>query len=113
MVDDLEAALDTFDQDLPIVVTTTSACAYLSDEQRRDFLAVLERQARRRPLAWLSMERAGVVDAVPVPPMRNPAGTEPSVLGLVTFETATAVGRALALCHAHGTWMEWVDTHQV
>jgi len=109
MVGDLDAALDTFDPDLPIVVVTTSACGYLSGEQRRAFLAVLERRARRRPLAWLSVEQAGVVDTVPVPMLRRPAGTEASVMGLVTFETGTAAGRALARCHAHGTWMEWVD----
>src|SRR5260370_31959804 len=42
MVTDLDAALDTFDPSLPIVVVTTSACGHLSAAQRRAFLRVLE-----------------------------------------------------------------------
>jgi hypothetical protein len=110
MVTDLDAALDTFDLSLPIVVVTTSACGYLSVGQRRAFLAVLERRARRQPLAWLSADAPGVVDVIPVPPTTGRAGTFASVLGLVTFETGTAVGRALALCQAHGAWMEWTGS---
>jgi len=110
MVTDLDAALDTFDLSLPIVVVTTSACGYLSVEQRHAFLAVLERRARRQPLAWLSADAPGVIDVVPIPPTIGHAGTSASVMGLVTFETGTAVGRALGLCHAHGAWMEWADT---
>jgi hypothetical protein len=110
MVTDLDAALDTFDVSLPIVVVTTSACGYLSVEQRHAFLAVLERRARRQPLAWLSTDALGVIDVVPIPPTTGHTGTFASVMGLVTFETGTAVGRALGLCHAHGAWMEWADT---
>jgi hypothetical protein len=110
MVTDLDAALDTFDLSLPIVVVTTSACGYLTVEQRHAFLAVLERRARRRPLAWLSVDAPGVIDLFPVPPTTDRATTTASVMGLVTFETGTAVGRALGLCHAHGAWMEWTDS---
>ena len=110
MVTDLDAALDTFDLSLPIVVVTTSACGYLSVEQRHAFLAILERRARRQPLAWLSTDAPGVIDVVPIPPTIGHAGTFASVMGLVTFDTGTAVGRALGLCHAHGAWMEWADT---
>jgi len=104
MVADLDAALDTFEPSLPVVVTTTSACGYLSLEQRHAFLAVLARRARHRPLAWLSLEQAGVVDVVAPPPAMQPGAT---VLGLVTFEAGTAVGRALAQCNAHGASMDW------
>jgi hypothetical protein len=110
MVTDLDAALDTFDVSLPIVVVTTSACGYLSVEQRHAFVAILERRARRQPLAWLTTDPPGVIDVVPVPRTVGHSGTFASVMGLVTFETGTAVGRALGLCHAHGAWMEWTDT---
>jgi hypothetical protein len=110
MVTDLDAALDTFDLSLPIVVVTTSACGYLSAGQRHAFLAVLERRARRQPLAWLSADAPRVIDVVPIPPAIGHAGASASVIGLVTFETGTAVGRALGLCHAHGAWLEWADT---
>jgi hypothetical protein len=108
MVADLDAALDTFDPGLPVVVVTTSACWYLNAEQRQAFLAVLERRARRQPLAWLSVDTAGVIDLIPVPPPKSAAGPSASVMGLVTFESSPPAGRVLALCHAHGAWMEWM-----
>lgn len=107
MIVDLDAALDTVDRSLPIVVVTTSAHEYLSVEQRHDFLAVLARRARRQPLAWLSVDAPGVVDVVPVPPMIGHPGTFATVMGLVTLEAGTAVGRVLGRWHAHGAWMEW------
>jgi hypothetical protein len=110
MVTDLDAALDTFDLSLPIVVITTSACGYLSAGQRRAFLAVLERRARRQPLAWLSTDAPGVIDVIPIPPATGHAGASARVMGLVTFEKGTAAGRALGLCHAHGAWLEWAGT---
>lgn len=110
MVTDLDAALDTFDPSLPVVVVTTSACGYLTLEQRHAFLAVLRGQARRRPLAWLSTDAPGVVDLIPVPPAIGDAGPSASVMGLVTFDRGTPVGRTLGLCHAHGTWLDWTDT---
>jgi hypothetical protein len=109
MVTDLDAALDTFDPSMPVVVVTTSACGYLSVEQRHAFLAVLTRRARHRPLAWLNADAPGVVDVISTPPTIGDSGTAATVLGLVTFETGTAVGRALGLCHPHGAWLEWCD----
>ena len=110
MVADLDAALDTFPSGLPIVVTTTSAYGYLGVEQRRAFLEVLRQRARRQPLAWLSMDPPGVLDIVPVPPTTGRTSSAASVLGLVTFESGTALGRALGLCHSHGAWLRWTDT---
>jgi hypothetical protein len=110
MVADLDAALDTFAPGLPIVVTTTSAYGYLNIEQRHAFLAVLGRRARRQPLAWLSTDPPGVLDLVPVPPTNGRTSSAASVLGLVTFDGGTAVGRTLGLCHAHGAWLQWTDT---
>jgi hypothetical protein len=110
MVTDLDAALDTFDPGLPVVVVTTSACGYLTAGQRHAFLAVLQRRARCQPVAWLSTDAPGVIDAVPTPPEIIYAGASASVMGLVSFETGTAAGRALALCHPHGAWMQWTGS---
>ena len=107
MVADLDAALDTFDPFLPVVVVTTSACGYLSVRQRHAFLAVLQRRARRQPLAWLSVDQPGVIDLVPAAPVISQAGGAASVMGLVTFDTGTAAGRSLGPCHIHGAWLEW------
>jgi hypothetical protein len=107
MVTDLDAALGTFDPGLPVVVVTTSACWYLSAAQRHAFLAVLARRARRQRLAWLSVDSPGVIDLVPVPPSAGERGAAASVMGLVTFGSGPPAGRALALCHAHGAWLDW------
>jgi hypothetical protein len=109
MVADLDAALDRFDPSRPVVVVTTSACGYLSVEQRQAFLAVLARRAGRQPLAWLSTDPPGVIDVIPVPPSTGDAGTFGTVMGLVTFDTGSAVGRTLGLGHSHGAWLEWTD----
>ncbi len=108
MVTGLDAALGTFDPGLPVVVVTTSACWYLSVEQRHEFLAVLARRARGQRLAWLSVDTAGVVDLGPVPPAPAGTGAATSVMGLVTFESGSPAGRALAWCHAHGAWLDWI-----
>lgn len=108
MVTDLDAAFGTFDPGLPVVVVTTSAYWYLSVAQRQAFLAVLARRARRQWLAWLSVDTAGVVDLVPVPAAVSQAGPMASVMGLVTLESGLPTGRALAVCHAHGAWMDWI-----
>jgi hypothetical protein len=110
MVTDLDAALGTFDPGLPVVVVTTSACWYLSVPQRHAFLAVLARRARRQRLAWLSVDTPGVVDLGPVPPVPAGTGAATSVMGLVTFESGSPAGRALAWCHAHGAWLDWLGT---
>ena len=110
MVTDLDAALDSFEPGLPVVVITTSSCGYLSAEQRHAFLAVLERRADQQKIGWLSVDAPGVVDSFPVPTSTRPPRPGSSVMGLVTFETGTATGRALALCHAHGAWLDWTSS---
>jgi hypothetical protein len=113
MVDDLDAALDTFDPGRPVVVVTTSACGYLDIDQRRAFVDILRRRAVRRsragdaPLAWLSTDTVGVVEALP--PTAGPDDAGGAELGLVTFDRGTPVGRRLAFCHPHGAWLRWTD----
>ncbi len=106
VVDDLDAAIDTFEPGLPIVVVTTSVCGYLTVEQRRAFVVALARRAGRQPLTWLSVDAPGVLDLVPCPPLDGDDGTFASVAVLVTFEGGQAVGRALGRCQSHGAWLE-------
>jgi hypothetical protein len=107
MVDDLDAALDTFDPGLPVVVVTTSACGYLDIGQRRAFLEVLRRQAGHRRLAWLSTDMPGVVEILPT--TIRPGDPGAAEMALVTFDTGAPVGRRLAWCHPHGAWLRWTD----
>src|SRR5262245_14988580 len=47
------------------VVTTTQVVAYFSPAQRAGFRDALAAASRRRPVAWISAEVQGVVDALP------------------------------------------------
>jgi hypothetical protein len=108
MVSDLEAALDRFAARLPVAVLTSWACAYLGADQRGELLEVLSRCSRQRPMAWLSAEAPGVAPAVPVPDDIEYVAGPFSVVGLVTFDSGKARGRALGLCHPHGGWVRWL-----
>ena len=109
MVRGIEEAIDRLDPDLPVVVVTTWACAYLDRRQRAGFLDALTRCSRRRPLAWLSAEPPGAVDIVAAPGALNETDGPVGVLGLVTFEGGAPGGRSLAVCHPHGSWIRWTD----
>ena len=47
----------------PAIVMTTWALAYFSLEQRHRFAEILERASQTRPVAWLSAEGPGIVEA--------------------------------------------------
>jgi hypothetical protein len=109
MVEDLPSVLAATAPDVPVVVLTTWAFAYLDPDQREAFVALLREESRRRPLAWLSGEQKGTVTALPdvdVTPFEP--GTEAGVLGLVRFTDGQQVGaEVLAVCHPHGRWIRW------
>jgi hypothetical protein len=107
MVTGLDAALDTFYPDGPVVVATTWAHAYLSPEQRQEFVAILARRSRIQPLAWLSAEGPGVVSQLPPPPAGERPDITPSIIGLVTFTGGTPRAATLGVCHPHGAWIDW------
>ena len=109
MVTGIEEAIDRFDPDLPVVVVTTWACAYLDRQQRSDFLDVLGRCSTRRPLAWLSAEPPGTIDTVASRGTLYETDGPVGVLGLVTFTQGSPDGRSLAVCHPHGSWIRWTD----
>jgi hypothetical protein len=86
---------------------TTSAFSYLSGEDRRSFVALLESASHNRRIAWLSAEGAGIVEALAeeVPPHGD--GSDSDVLGVVTFDRGDTDARLLAFVHKHGAWMDW------
>ena len=107
-VDGLGTLLDDVPDTCTPVVVTTWAFAYLPLDRRAPFTEVLAEASRRRPLAWVSGEAAGVVDLlgeVRVPP--DPSGIEPAVLGLVSFADGDHRSEVLAVVHPHGRWLDW------
>jgi hypothetical protein len=91
---------------LPVIVTT-SAFGYLSIDDRRRFVSFLTTESHRRPLAWLSSEGAGIVEAfaAEVPPGHD--HTDSDVLGVMTFESGTAAAHFLGFANKHGAWIDW------
>ncbi|HMQ24605.1 MAG TPA: DUF2332 domain-containing protein [Acidimicrobiales bacterium] len=93
------------------VVTTTWVAGYFSPAQRAGFHDALATAsvAGSRPVAWISAEGHGVVDAVPSgPPPVDELGVERSVLGLVTFPgDGRAIPELLGYTHPHGHTLDW------
>lgn len=105
-VADLPALLDEIDG--PVVVTTTWALAYVSEERRRSFSAVLAAASTHRPISWISGEGPGVVEALPQLEAPRIPGVTPSVLGEVRYDEGHQVAaRVLAHVHPHGQWLWW------
>jgi len=88
------------------VVLTTWALAYLSVEERRRFCDVLATASLTQPIAWLSAEGPGVVDAFAAvtPPAHR---TMADVLGSLIFESGRGRAQPLGFVHPHGGWIDW------
>jgi hypothetical protein len=91
------------------VVTTTWMLAYLPSERRRAFAAALAEASRGRPIAWISGEGAGVIEAFAgVDAPSDVLGTEMSVFGLVTFRAGRIdTTELLGFVHPHGSSIDW------
>ncbi|HUC37910.1 MAG TPA: DUF2332 domain-containing protein [Acidimicrobiales bacterium] len=89
------------------VIVTTWAFAYLTIEERQRFVEALSSESNARPIAWLSAEGAGTVDAFAVEPSSGEQADAPDVLGAMTFESGTCEEHLLGRVHPHGTWIDW------
>jgi hypothetical protein len=107
MVSDIPALLDEVGGDGLTVVLTSLAYTYLDPSRRPTFVDHLAAAAARRPLVWLSLEPAGVVERISPPAIPQGDDVHPVVLGLSCFGAAGDGARALALVHPHGSWLEW------
>lgn len=107
MVDDLPSALAAVGNG-PVAVITSWSYSYLSRSNRPRFYEVLREEGRQRPVAWVSCEGAGIVEALPGPGVDTSVGEFPSVLGLVVFDGSSTTAEALAFVGAHGQWIDSV-----
>lgn len=107
-VADMPALLDEIAG--PVIVTTTWALAYLSEDCRAAFSDVLAAASRDRSLSWISGEGAGVVEALPFVEPPDVEGATASVLGTIHYEDGRVAGaQVLAHVHPHGHWLWWHD----
>jgi hypothetical protein len=110
-VDDLAAAASTIPESLPLVVLTSSAVAYLSQERRAEFIAALGELAARRPLWWVSQESypVGLESLLPGRTDLMPAdGSAFGVVGLVHWRDGKPEARALGKAGLHGQRLIWL-----
>ena len=107
-VDTIASVIDSLDDNLVPVVTTTWMLAYLPAARRVAFRDALVTASAVRPIAWISAEGVGVVDCLP--PSHAPIdahGVEASLLGLVTFDAGEFEAEVLGYVHPHGLWIDW------
>jgi hypothetical protein len=92
------------------VIVTTWAFAYLSTEDRDDFMALLDRASHARDIAWLSAEGAGTVEpfADQAVPDDDPGTSD--ILGAILFENGVRHPELLGYVQEHGGWIDWRAT---
>ncbi|MEY2468394.1 MAG: hypothetical protein QOF21_1092 [Actinomycetota bacterium] len=107
--DAIERLRDAFalvpDDAVPIV-TTTWALAYFPLGDRLRFLRRLDELGATRPVGWVSGEGVGIAPAVPT--MGDQRGAPHSMVGLALFDGRSMRVDAIARCHPHGRWLEWL-----
>jgi len=105
--DALGGVLDVLPAAAVAVVLTTWAFAYLSIEDRQRFVNLLETQSFHRPIAWLSADGLGVVEAFAgqAGPDHDPEVS--SVLGAVMLDRGVRREQLLGYVHQHGASMDW------
>ena len=106
-IDTLPGVLADLPADSVAIVVTTSAFAYLSIEERGRFEASLAAESRRRSVAWLSAEGAGIVGALAGPATADRHHADADVLGAVTFDGGESSAHFLGFAHNHGLWIDW------
>jgi hypothetical protein len=106
-VETVPQVLATVPDGVVAVLVTTSAFAYLSIEERRRFIALLEAESSTRTVAWLSSEGAGIVEPIAalLSPESDPKDCD--VLGVMTFDNDTVDATHLGFAQSHGLWIDW------
>lgn len=89
-----------------VVVTTTWALAYFELGDRLRFLRRIDEVAASRPVAWVSAEGVGIAPGVPTMGDSRLAGH--SLVGLAMGDGPRLTVDAIARCHPHGRWLEWL-----
>ena len=107
-VDDITAVVLGLPAEVTPVVVTTWVLAYLPYARRNEFHETLAAASRTRPIAWVSAEGVGVVDAFArISPPIDGNRTDASILGLMTFVGGRPTSELLGFVQPHGAWIDW------
>lgn len=103
----LPGVLDGLPDGTPAVVLTTWSYSYFSLEQRRRFLQILAAASHLRPVAWLSADGPGIVDAFSDVTVPSHDASESGVLGAIEFDRGQRHAVLLGFIQPHGLWLDW------
>ena len=90
-----------------LVVFHSAVLAYVNSERRKAFVQMLSRFSKQREIVWISNEASAVVPEINAlaPPMTHPR----FALGRTTLCDGHGDTKLLALAHAHGADLEWLE----
>jgi hypothetical protein len=103
----LPGVLDALPDGTAAVVLTTWSFAYFSLDQRERFVELLDRASGRRPIAWLSADGVGVVEALAGQTGEEGEPPTADVLGAVLIDHGRRRAHLLAEVQSHGQWIDW------
>ncbi len=86
-------------------VLNTWVLNYLSEAQRRAYVAELDRFGASSDLSWIYAEMPALVGGVPVPD--DPERAHRTVVTLVRWRNGLRTVEHLADAHPHGFWIHW------
>jgi hypothetical protein len=90
------------------VVTTSWVMNYLTPDERREFVAALDRTAADQDLSWVYAENPALCPELPGGEVQGDDPNVPTSLVLVRWRAGRRAAVLLARCHPHGRWMRWV-----
>ena len=110
-VTDLEPALVELPDSHHLIVFSTWALAYVTEEGRQRILDVIDRLGRQRDLDFITFEEPRFtpwIDDLDHAIFESYRGDgTPTLLGLRSWRGGTEESTALAIAHPHGRWIHW------
>jgi hypothetical protein len=104
-VEDLAATIGLVAGDGHPIVLNSWVLNYLSEAQRRAYVAELDRLGASSDLSWIYTEMPALVSGLPVPD--DPARAHRTVVTLVRWRDGVRTVSHLADAHPHGSWINW------
>jgi hypothetical protein len=89
------------------IVVTTWAFAYLSVEDREEFMRILDDASHHRDIAWLSAEGPGTVAPFAAKAKEHDDQGLSDILGVILFKAGRRRAQMLAFVQEHGAWIDW------
>lgn len=110
-LDELPGLVAASDPDTVVCIYATWVIAYFSRDERAALGRLLDELGAERDLALVTSEYPGIAPGIERPG-RAAAIAEAkgaSLVGLTSWRDGRRTAAPVAWCHAHGTWIDWLD----